>query len=85
VDVTGDRVLTAGRARLGQTEPVPSYEYRAVSVPVDADRDTTRTLLAIHAEYGDWELSRHQVWPDGRRRVTVRRRLRAEPLPPLPS
>jgi hypothetical protein len=64
---------------------VPSYEYRAVTIPSYADREQTRQMLAIHAEYGDWELSRHQVWPDGRRKVTVRRRLRSEPLPPLPS
>ncbi len=61
------------------------YEYRAVTVPRDAGPQATSELLAIHAEYGDWELSRHAVYADGRRRVTVRRRLRAEPLPPLPS
>lgn len=61
------------------------YEYRALRVPVDADRDTTRELLKIHADYGDWELARHAIWADGRREITVRRRLRAEPLPPLPT
>ncbi len=59
------------------------YEYRAVRIPVDADRDTTRELLKIHADYGDWELARHAIWEDGRREITVRRRLRAEPLPPM--
>ena len=61
------------------------YEYRAVTVPADATRAQTRDLLAIHAEYGDWELARHQLWSDGRRKVIVRRRLRAEPLPPMPT
>jgi len=56
-----------------------------VSIPSDADREKTRDVLTIHAEYGDWELARHQIWPDGRRKVLVRRRLRREPLPPLPS
>jgi hypothetical protein len=64
---------------------VPDYEYRAVTVPAGASREHTRDLLVIHAEYGDWELARHQVWPDGRRKVTVRRRLRREPLPPMPT
>ena len=59
------------------------YEYRSVQVPRDADREKTRELLSIHAEYGDWELARHAVWPDGRRKVTVRRRVRAQPMPPL--
>ena len=59
------------------------YEYRAVTIPRDATREQTRDVLAIHAEYGDWELTRHAIYADGKRRVTVRRRLRADPLPPL--
>ena len=61
------------------------YEYRAVPVPAGTSHDQTRDLLTIHAEYGDWELAHHAVWPDGRRKVTVRRRLRSEPLPPMPT
>ena len=61
------------------------YEYRALHVPAGADREQTKDLLGIHAEYGDWELDQHRIWPDGRRQVTVRRRLRREPLPPLPT
>ena len=56
-----------------------------MSIPPEADREKTRELLAIHAEYGDWELARHEIFPGGRRKVTVRRRLRPEPLPPLPT
>jgi hypothetical protein len=64
---------------------VADYEYRAVRVPAGTSHDKTRDLLVIHAEYGDWELAHHAIWPDGRRRVTVRRRLRSEPLPPMPT
>lgn len=60
------------------------YEYRAVTIPAGAGREQTRDLLAIHAEYGDWELARHVLWADGRRAVTVRRRVRPH-LPPLPT
>ena len=60
-------------------------EYRALHLPCGAGREQTRDLLGIHAEYGDWELAEHQLWPDGRRKVTVRRRVRREPLPPLPT
>ena len=67
------------------TCPVADYEYRAVMVPPGTSREKTRDLLTIHAEYGDWELAHHAVWSDGRRRVTVRRRLRPEPLPPMPT
>ena len=64
---------------------MPDYEYRAVRVAPGASRDHTRDLLTIHAAYGDWELARHAIWPDGRRKVMVRRRIRPEPLPPMPS
>ena len=60
------------------------YEYRALQLPAGAGREQTRELLGIHAEYGDWELSQHRVWPDGSREVTVRLRWRPE-LPPMPS
>ncbi len=59
------------------------YEYRAVTIPRHATREQARDMLAIHAEYGDWELTRHAIYADGKRRVTVRRRLRPEPLPPM--
>jgi hypothetical protein len=63
---------------------VAEYEYRAVAIPAGADRAQTKDLLSIHAEYGDWELADHTLWSDGRRRVTVRRRVRPQ-LPPMPS
>ena len=58
------------------------YEYRAVSIPAHASRQQAREVLAIHAEYGDWELTRHAIYPDGKRSVTVRRKTRPE-LPPM--
>jgi hypothetical protein len=60
------------------------YEYRAVTIPAHATRQQAREVLAIHAEYGDWELTRHAIYPDGKRSVTVRRTARPE-LPPMPS
>jgi hypothetical protein len=58
------------------------YEYRAVQIPADTDRETARHVLAIHAEFGGWELATHQISADGRRTVTVRRRVQPG-LPPL--
>lgn len=60
------------------------YEYRAVHIPAGSSRSATRELLSIHAEYGGWELARHVLWSDGRRAVTVRRRVRPD-QPPLPT
>ena len=61
------------------------YEYRAIELRRGATARHTSEVLGIHAEYGDWELAHHAVWPDGRRRVMVRRRVRPEAQPPLPS
>ncbi len=75
--------VAAPSARDGwQTGGVP-YEYRAVTIPRHATGEQARDMLAIHAEYGDWELTRHAIYADGKRKVTVRRRLRADPLPPM--
>ena len=76
----GLRTLPPGLLHHG---PVATYEYRAVSIPPHADREQTRQMLAIHAEFGDWELASHSIYAGGRRSVTVRRRVRSEPMPPL--
>ncbi len=82
---TGPGVATAWRAGGPILARVADYEYRAVRIPAGAGRQQTRDMLVIHAEYGDWELAHHTLWADGRREVTVRRRLRADPMPPLPT
>ena len=62
---------------------VADYEYRAVQVPPRTTREELRQLLCINAEYGDWELAKTQIWTDGRRKVTVRRRATANPAVPF--
>ena len=59
------------------------YEYRSVHLPVGSSPGHVREVLGLHAEFGGWELLSHAVWPDGRRKITVRRRLRVswEPSP----
>lgn len=59
------------------------YDYQRVHLPADTDRETARTVLSLHAEYGAWELDRHRIWPDGRRQVLLRRRRTSGPQPPL--
>lgn len=51
------------------------YEYREVAMPRGTTRDDARTVLTEFAEYGHWELSRLRLYPDGRRRVWLRRRV----------
>lgn len=62
-----------------------TYEYRVVPVAPETPREHLRQVLSIHAEYGDWELSGHRIYPGGKRSVTVRRRRRGDHEPPLPS
>lgn len=63
---------------------LPDYEYRPLSFPRGTDRDSARSVLTIHAEYGEWELDRLRLLPDGRRTAMLRRRRRRF-SPALPS
>ena len=55
---------------------MPGYEYQRVWFPRELTREGARTALTIHATYGEWELMRSRVYPDGRRFVELRRRTR---------
>ncbi len=52
-----------------------TYEYREFSFPRGTSRDSARSVLTEYAEYGKWELARLRLYPDGRRRVWMRRRV----------
>ncbi|MCQ4041669.1 DUF5703 family protein [Streptantibioticus rubrisoli] len=54
---------------------MPEYEFQDVYVPRGVSRNATRRLLTDHAEYGHWELDRLRLYPDGSRRVRLRRRI----------
>jgi hypothetical protein len=61
------------------------YEQRVFTLGPGVSSRHARDVLGIHAEFGDWELQRQAIYEGGLRKVTVRRRVRADPLPPLPS
>ncbi|GGP03566.1 DUF5703 family protein [Nonomuraea glycinis] len=54
---------------------MPDYSYMDIFIPRDLSREAARQLLTEHAEYGQWELSRVRLYPDGSRRVRLRRRI----------
>lgn len=54
---------------------MPEYEFRNVFVPRGVSRAAATRLLTEHAEYGHWELDRLRLFPDGSRRVRLRRRV----------
>lgn len=49
------------------------YEYAPLRLPSNVDRLTAAAQLAISAEFSGWELARVQLFPDGTRRVMLRR------------
>ncbi len=56
-------------------------QYQRLYLPPGTTRRTAQTVLTLHAEYGEWELDRLRLFPDGSRRVVLRRRRR----PGLPA
>ena len=49
------------------------YEYQRMELPRHVSRNVALRLLTDAAEYGRWELDRLRLYPDGRRRVVLRR------------
>ena len=52
-----------------------TWEYRELSMPRGTSRESARQALTGAAETGQWELDRLRLFPDGRRRVVLRRRV----------
>jgi len=51
------------------------WEYTEIKLPREVSRETARMYLTEAAETGRWELARVHVYPDGHRRITLRRRV----------
>ncbi|MDF5759077.1 DUF5703 family protein [Spongiactinospora sp. TRM90649] len=51
------------------------YSYFDIYIPRDTTREAARQLLTEHAEHGDWELDRLRLFPDGTRRIRLRRKI----------
>jgi Family of unknown function (DUF5703) len=54
---------------------VAEYEFQRFWLPRTSSRTAVRRLLTDRAEYGGWELARLRLFPDGTRKVTMRRRI----------
>lgn len=50
------------------------WEFLTVTFPRGTSRTAARQVLVGHAEAGQWVLDRVRVYPDGTRRVRLRRR-----------
>lgn len=60
-------------------------EYQRLYLPPGTNRRTAQIVLTMHAEFGEWELERLRLFPDGSRRAVLRRRRRASAVAGLPS
>ena len=56
-------------------ERMAEYEFQQLYLPRGTTRGEARRLLTEQAEYGHWELARLRLYPDGSRRVWLRRRI----------
>jgi hypothetical protein len=51
------------------------WEFSRMQLPRTHSRSAVRRLLTEAAEYGGWELDRLRLFPDGSRRVVLRRKI----------
>ena len=51
------------------------YTYLVLRLPRDISRDVARQIMTEHAEHGGWELDRLRLYPDGSRRIRLRRKI----------
>lgn len=51
------------------------YEYRVLTLEPPVGAGDARRLLTDEAEYGRWELARALLYPGGRRKVWLRRKI----------
>lgn len=65
----------AALRKSGKSPRAAEYEFRHLSLPRGTSRSAAHRLLTDQAEYGHWELSRVQLYPDGSRKVTLRRKI----------
>jgi hypothetical protein len=50
-----------------------ALQYQRLYLPPGTSRRLAQQMLTMHAEYGGWELDRLRLFPDGSRRVVLRR------------
>ena len=66
------------------TDRDAEWEYAPMRIPADVSRVNAAVRLALHAEYGGWELARVQRYIDGTRRIVLRRKRRPADLDAVP-
>jgi Family of unknown function (DUF5703) len=66
-------VLTSTRRR--GLSPGVEYEFERLTISRELSRGSVTRMLVDRAEHGGWELDRLRLFPDGTRRVVLRRKI----------
>lgn len=56
------------------TSSTLGWEFLSFTLPRGTSRSAARAIIVSHADLGQWALDRVRVYPDGTRRVRLRRR-----------
>jgi hypothetical protein len=81
-EIGPEGVHNLGMATFDRADADPDWEYAPLRIPSDVTRVNAAVRLALHAEYGGWELARVRKYTDGSRQVLLRRKRRkVEPVP----
>lgn len=67
--------FSAGPAPATASRRLAEYEFRHLHLPRGTSRGTARRLLTDQAEYGRWELAKVRMFPDGTRKIVLRRKI----------
>ena len=68
-------------ARRGGQRPGVEYEFERLTISREFSRNFVTRLLVERAEHGGWELDRLRLFPDGTRKVVLRRKIIRQPRP----
>ena len=81
VDMSRAVIHTSGK-RLAFT-PGVEYEFERMTLSRGYSRSFVARLLTDRAEHGGWELDRLRLFPDGTRKVVLRRKIIRQTRPSL--
>jgi hypothetical protein len=79
----GASIRSAPDAVRPRWAPSDEFEYQPLRIDSRVSRSAAASMLAIRAEFAGWELARVLKFPDGTRRVWLRRRRSPALLPDL--
>jgi hypothetical protein len=62
-------------------KPGVEYEFERITLSREFSRNFVTRMLVDRAEHGGWELDRLRLFPDGTRKLILRRKIIRQPRP----